>query len=141
MLRRFRSFVILLATLAVLMTNATWAITTSAMAHSPLNAHSHSSTTAEHAAGQHSSHESKMRYQAVVDCSSASTSTCEGGHQSKDPAQSCCGTMACHAAIATTTSMVTVVAFARMIKPFPLEYGLKQQQLGRLDRPPRAVGA
>lgn len=139
MLKRFRSFVIHLAALAVFLANATWAMDTSAMAHSPSKAHPHSSAT-EHS-GSQQSHHGKISDQAVVDCSGASRSTCEGEHQSNDPAQSCCGTMACHVAIATATCVVTVVAFARTVKPLPLEYGLKQQILGRLDRPPRTVGA
>jgi hypothetical protein len=141
MIGRFRPIVIFLAALAVFLANAGWISGGSAMAHSAFETQSHAS--AAHHAGLAGSHQDDggVKDHAVRDCAGEAQSGCEGEHNPSDPAQSCCGTMACHAAIATTTCAATVIAFARAVKPLPLAYGLKQQLLGRMDRPPRTVGA
>lgn len=138
---RFRPIVIFLAAFAVFLANAGWISGGSAMAHSAFETQSHAS--AAHHAGLAGSHQDDgaVKDHAVRDCTGEAQSGCEGEHKPGDPSQSCCGTIACHAAIATTSFSVVVTAFYRAIEPLPREYALKQEMLGRLDRPPRSAGA
>lgn len=141
MIRRFRPIVIFLAAFAVVMANAGWISGGSAMAHSAVEKQSH--VTAAHGYGTAFSHQDdgSVEVHAVHDCSGGAHSGCEGEHKPGDPYQTCCGAMACHAAIAITSLSVAVIGIHSAVNPLRREFALEQKMLGRLDRPPRSVGA
>lgn len=136
MMRRFRSLVILLTALAFSVTSVGWAMESGSMALNAANGH-HRSIEATHSSGQHK-HRSNDGVQRST-CLQATGVACDTDHHPGDPAKSCCGALACHAAIPVSSCTATVIAFVRAIEPLPLEIGIKEASGTRLDRPPRSV--
>lgn len=132
---------IFLAAFAVFLANAGWISGGSAMAHSA--AEKQSFAPVIHHDGVAASHQNdgSVKVHAVHDRSGGAHLGCDGEHKPGDPYQTCCGAMACHAAIATTSFSVTFIGFHRAVNPVRREFALEQKMLGRLDRPPRSVGA
>lgn len=140
MIKLARPFVILITALAILLANATWAVDGAAMAHSMPSAQHHSSGSDAQGA-KHHHRDGKVKVQDTADCSDEGRSGCSPDRKSEQPTKSCCGTMACHAAIPATNCSELFIPVVARAKVLSLDSGLKQQRLTRLDRPPRIAGA
>jgi hypothetical protein len=136
MLEKFRPFVILLTMLAFSTANMAWAIDGAAMALGSEQGHHHSVRSAH--SNQSHSHPDSKQIAEHPDCTQGMSAGCHTGQHSGDLAKSCCGAIACHAAIPATGCATTITPLVRAIQPLPFEFGVKQASVARLDRPPRS---
>lgn len=139
MLRLLRPFVMLITVFALTLANATWAADGAVAAHSPSRVH-HQSASAQSHGAEHQHHDGKVKVQDAADCSDEGDSGCSSGRKSDHPTKSCCGTMACHAAIPAKSCSELFIPVTARAKVLSLDSDLKQQRLSRLDRPPRIAG-
>ena len=130
-----RRFVILLTSLAFLMTSVGWGM---ASAFAPLESgKNHHAAVAEAGADEHHDHGQKAVAQAS-ECLEAEG--CGADSWQVDLADSCCA-MACHVAMKPGLSMVLVMAMFRKKDPILLENGIREASNARLERPPRSAAA
>jgi hypothetical protein len=139
MLRLFRPFVILITVFALTLANATWAADGATAAHSTSRVHYHPASSQAPGA-QHHNHDGKGKVQDAADCAEDGRSGCSPDRKSEHPTKSCCGAMACHAAIPATSCSELFIPLTARAKVLSLDSDLKQQRLSRLDRPPRIAG-
>lgn len=136
MLEKLRPYVILLTVLAFSVANVAWAVDCAAMAVGAEQGRHHA-VQSTHSSQSHNHHSRVAAEHA--DCHQAGSADHHTDQHPDDPAKSCCGALACHAAIQATGSVASVVPLLRATQSFPFEYGLKQATFARLDRPPRSA--
>ncbi|ACL62901.1 hypothetical protein Mnod_7877 (plasmid) [Methylobacterium nodulans ORS 2060] len=137
--RGCRTFWALLTALAVFLANASWAIDSAALAHGAAPVHAHPSASKHSSATDGYQHD-EMKTGVAAHCADEGRSGCEPDGNAGDRAQSCCGTIACHAVIPATSCETAFTPLIRSIRALPFDDTVKQQMLGRLDRPPRSAG-
>lgn len=140
MIRLVRPFVILITAFAMFLANATWTVDGAAMAHSMPGVHHHSGAS-DVEGMEHLHRNGQVKVQDTADCSEEGRSGCSLDRKTEHPAKSCCGTMACHAAIPATSCSELFIPVIARAKVLSLDSGLRQQLLSQLNRPPRIAGA
>lgn len=137
--RGCRTFWALLTALALFLANASWTVDSAALAHGATSVHAHPSASKHSSATDGHQHD-EMMAGVAAHCADEGWSGCEPDGNAGDRAQSCCGAIACHAAIPATSCETAFIPLIRNIRALPFDYTVKQQMLGRLDRPPRSAG-